>query len=87
MSYDHAVKGSLKFSWLPPPCGQRHGRITRYGYELRDVFDEVFTTVTYATIDDLNHFTEYEFRVRAFTKNGEGDFTAWFKARTAEAGE
>lgn len=83
---DNTTQRELTYSWQAPLCGERHGTIIKYGYEFSDSQSEQFTTLASVVFANLNHFTEYMFRIRAYTSAGGGNFTDWVTQRTAEAG-
>ena len=75
----------LTLQWFEPPCGSRHGELS-YIYRLKNGTDEVVKTgtspSTTATIEDLDVFTRYTFKVAAVTDLGEGPWSAAFQTAT-----
>ena len=85
------MKAQLSFSWDQPQCGERHGRIIGYDFKFgEDIKDDTTTEVistncTSATFYDLEHYTKYEFQVRATSSVGSGPFTGVLPVTTAES--
>ena len=84
-------KTSMSFTWSLPTCGERHGSIVTYLYELRDHRTNTKTdgavTDTTVKISKLIPFVAYTFRVAAVNVAGRGPFSQDVESKTKEDGE
>ncbi|ULU01578.1 hypothetical protein L3Y34_001716 [Caenorhabditis briggsae] len=69
-------------TWAQPECEQRNGKITDYEYELwsMDTWADNSTghnPTERLNLDQLIPYTQYQIRVRAINKEGEGPFGEW----------
>ncbi|XP_072017099.1 neogenin-like [Amphiura filiformis] len=85
LGVDSSIKEQLTFSWELPYCGKRNGKIDQFEYEFGMSGHNYNTTDLFVTFNNLEHFTEYVFRVRAWTIMGPGPFSEWQTGRTAES--
>ena len=68
-----------------PTCGGRHGKITKYEYEYwprfkAEFIERINTSAKEVLLNNLADNTTYRFRMRAYTKEGPGPFSATYDA-------
>ena len=84
-------KTSMSFTWSLPICGERHGNISMYVYELVDhrtnTNTDGETTDTTIKISNLTPFVAYTFRVGAVNVAGRGPLSKDFGSQTKEDGK
>lgn len=70
---------ALVFSFSEVPCGTRHGEITMYNYELRNVITGYVisgsVTDRVISVEGLEGNTEYGIKISAENSAGSGDFS------------
>ena len=89
------IPGHLSFTWRALECMESNGIVEGYNYILLHNDDVVLsndnvtdTSITASFYDDIiAPCTEYEFKVRAYTRDGYGDFAAGMRVTTVPAGE
>ena len=87
---DPSVAKQLSFTWNPPTCGFRNGELTNYEYAFGLDIDEPHYGSTepdnpMINFANLEHFTKYQYKVRAKTSVGAGPYSDVITTSTAES--
>ncbi|ETN71312.1 fibronectin type III domain protein [Necator americanus] len=89
---DEAKETDASFSWQAPPCLQTNGEITEYEYEVtpadrRAAQQKIANTVrgTRVQATNLQPYTRYNVKVRAYTARGAGPWSTEVPFQTAAA--
>ena len=76
--------------WLPPPLSEQNGMITGYNISLIDTTTghEIYLVSHNVSIsvDSLNPYTIYQYRIAAFTSVGLGPYSNLLTFQTEESG-
>ena len=89
---DSSVEKQLSVTWDQPTCGSRNGGMSKYEYYFgldiengEPVYGSTQPDSRMVTFTELEHYTEYEFQVRASTSKGVGPYSGIVKVTTAES--
>ncbi|RCN26563.1 fibronectin type III domain protein, partial [Ancylostoma caninum] len=89
---EEARESDASFSWQAPPCLQTNGEITEYEFEVtpadrRAAQQKIANNVrgTRAQVTNLQPYTRYNVKVRAYTGRGAGPWSTEVPFQTAAA--
>ena len=92
MINDTTVERQLSFYWDQPTCGQRNGQVIGYDYAFgldiangNAMYGWTDEQNRVATFTELEHYTVYQFQVRANTSVGAGPFSEIMEVTSPES--
>ena len=93
ISAQNTSSTSINISWSPVPAPLRLGIITKYVFNVTDVFTGAVMTVTFdgsslsGEVINLSKYQEYRIQGAAANSKGQSNFTNAITCRTSEDGE